>query len=412
MDEQKTNKKPGTLTVTDERQRPNNYISSLIYTRATVFYPATKLTDTMKNRLMEVAGSGGTDIDNPLGTSKINAYGKDLIVDLHGDYLLQTHRDILDCLLAFGTIIKLSDDAYTSGKVMTWQNVFDTVGDGSPSTTTQDGFDSVLGHGSVVLSTSMYDLAKNLGITTHHSNYKIIERRIMQLASAVLVVSELDDEGNVVDRKTVRIIKDFRFYHDKSKVKNQRIAGRNKTNHLFVVPDERLLQAIRDYGYLYRLEQQKFTHYRTPSLRSFLKFILTNKGTFIHGKTLRWLINQYLTSMLVELSNPRRVRSTLIKDVMKQAVQIEEDFNIQFRTEPSDNIVRAYIINSGNFNKEIAPSELEESLIEINKNPLLKIDEELNNQRKRSIFKEPVSIEIEGIESENIEHENNIRELL
>lgn len=116
--------------------------------------------------------------------------------------------------------------------------------------------------------------------------------------------------------------------------------------------------------------------------------------------------------MLVKLSNPRRVRSTLIKDVMKQAVQIEEDFNIQFRTDPSDNIVRAYIINSGNFNKEIAPSELEESLIEINKNPLLKIDEGLNNQRKRSIFKEPVSIEIEGVESDNIEHENNIRELL
>jgi hypothetical protein len=398
--------------VTDEKQRPNNHISSLIYTRATVFYPSTKMTDTMKHRLMDVAGSGGTDIDKPLGSSKIKAYGKDLIVDLHGDYLLQTHRDILDCLLAFAKTIKLSDEAYESGKVMTWQNIFDTVGDGSPSTTTQDGFDSVFGRGSVVLSTSMYDLAKNLGITTHHSNYKIIERRIMQLASAMLVVSEIDEEGKVVDRKTVRIIKDFRFYHDKSKVKNQGIAKNNTTNHLFVVPDERLLQAIRDYGYLYRLEQAKFTHYRTPSLRSFLKFVLTNKGSFIHGKTLKWLVNQYIDSMLVEMSNPRRVRSTLIKDVLKQAVQIEEDFNIQFRTDPLDNVVRAYVVQDRGSNKEISSSGLEEDFIVINRSPLLKTDRERNNQRKIPVIDESENITIEGVERDNIEHEKDIRKVL
>ncbi|MFL7013656.1 DNA mismatch repair protein [Enterovibrio norvegicus] len=340
-------KKSSALEVTHQESRPNNFISSLLYTRATVFYPALKLTETMKKKLVEVAESGGTNLDIPLGSSRINSYGKDLVVNLHGDYLLQPHRDILENLLAFATTIKLNDASYDSGAQITWKTVFETVEKGNPSETQEDGFDSFIDRSAVVLSTSMYALAKHINLTPHPTNYKVIERRIVQLANASIIIDELDENGVVKDKKLVKFIQDFRFYHDSSKKKNPKVSTSNKTNHVFVVLDRRLLSAIRDHGYFYRLEQVKMTHYKTPTLRSFLKFCLTNKHSFLSGKQLDWLIKQYLESIPVPLSNPSRMRTSLRKDILKNAVLIEADFGIQFRPDDQNNI-RVFIVENQN----------------------------------------------------------------
>ncbi len=68
-------KKASQSNVIEEQDRPNNYISSLLYSRATVFYPAAKITESMKNKLIEVAESGGTDFESPLGKIDIKSYG-------------------------------------------------------------------------------------------------------------------------------------------------------------------------------------------------------------------------------------------------------------------------------------------------------------------------------------------------
>ncbi|ENM5835494.1 DNA mismatch repair protein [Vibrio metoecus] len=342
----KNDEEQSSLEVTVERERPNNFISSLLYSRATVFYPALKLTESMKKRLVEIAESGGTNLNTPLGTTNINSYGKDLRVNLYGDYLLQPHRDILETLLAFATTIRLNDKSYEEGAKMSWGDIFKIIPNGHMCGNEHynDGFDSIIDRSAVVLSTSMYDLAKRLNLTPHPSNYEIIERRLVQLTSAFLMVEEIDKDGDCVDRRMVKFIQDIRFFHDPSKNKRHSISAKNKTNHIFVVLDQRLLAAIRDHGYFYRLEQKKMVKYRSPSTRSFLKFVLTNKLSFLSGKQINWLIDQYLNSMPIPLSNPSRMRTTIREDVLKHAVSIEADFDFQVKAD-DEGVIRLYKVS-------------------------------------------------------------------
>ena len=90
-------------------------------------------------------------------------------------------------------------------------------------------------------------------------------------------------------------MQDYRFYCDRTKYKN--LNQNNLTNHVFVVPDMRLLQAIRDQGYCHCLEQYKMSHYSKPSVRSFLKYITTHKVSYLHTKTLDWAISSYINSI-------------------------------------------------------------------------------------------------------------------
>ncbi|MDT9702275.1 hypothetical protein, partial [Streptomyces sp. P17] len=68
--------------------------------------------------------------------------------------------------------------------------------------------------------------------------------------SAFLLVEEKDEHGKCIDRKVVRFIQDIRFVHDPMKNKRKG-TSQNKTNHIFVVLDHRLLAAIRDHGYFF-----------------------------------------------------------------------------------------------------------------------------------------------------------------
>ncbi|WP_217529302.1 DNA mismatch repair protein [Vibrio metschnikovii] len=333
-------KKASQSNVIEEQDRPNNYISSLLYSRATVFYPAAKITESMKNKHIEVAESGGTNFENPLGKIDIKSYGKNLTVNLHGDFLLQPHRDILEALLAFATTIKLSDESYRKGKTLSWDDIFITIFNGNNAKINNDSFDSKIESDAVVLSSSLYELANNLNLEPHPSNYRIIERRLNQLLSAFLLVEEKDEDDKCIDRKVVRFIQDIRFVHDPMKNKRKG-TSQNKTNHIFVVLDYRLLAAIRDHGYFFRAEQRKISKYKEPSIRSFLKFMLTNNVQFLSGKKLEWLIGQYLLSILIEPSNPRRMKSSLKNNLIRYKNQILEDFDVMIKQDES-NIYRIY----------------------------------------------------------------------
>lgn len=315
------------LTVINEIDRKNNFISSLLLSRLTIFHPSQRLTSYMKNRLSEVAHNGGTDFSTPLESQVVGVYGKNYQIDLFVDYLLQGHRDLLDALLAFSTTITLDEAAFHSGKKLTWSEIFrETLPEGSLSSVPQDNFD-VLDSGSIVLSISMYDLAMRMGMRPHRTVYNMIERRVAQLASAYITVSELDEFNNLKDRSQLRFIQEFRFLYDESKNKNGK--AKSDTNHLFIVPDKRLLKAIRDNGYFYRREQYLMTNYSKPSVRSFLKYMRTHKYDFINGKTFDWLVSNYIDSIPSPTS--RTFKVDLKKNVLDQATQIESDFGVQFR---------------------------------------------------------------------------------
>ena len=317
------------LTVVNEEDRKNRFISSILFSRATIFHPASRLTSTMQSKLIKVAQGGGTDPNHPLESVNIKSYGKKFRVDLHVDYLLQPHRDILETMLAYARTIQLDDISYDAGARLTWSQVYQTITDGDISDTQQDGFDSFIDRDATVLSISMYELATRMGMATTRANYNQIERRITQLAAAHLVINELDEEQNIVEKKPLKFVQDYRFYCDLSKFKRGRKNNKKSTNHVFLVPDMRLLQVIRDHGYYYRLEQYKMANYSKPSVRSFLKYITTHKAEFLHNKKFEWALESYIQSIASKVSHS--FRSDLRKDLLAQAIQIEKDFGLQFR---------------------------------------------------------------------------------
>lgn len=319
--------------MTDEKDRANKFISSILFSRATIFHPSSRLTPKMKSKLVSIAQSGGTDINRPLESVKIRSYGKDFRVDLHVDYLLHPHRDILETLLAYALIIKLDAESYASGGRLSWLQVLSTLSNAQMSSTQpdaiQDGFDGMIDRDAIILSMSMYDLAIKLKIQPTRKNYEQIEQRIMQLSTAKLIVNELDDDNNIVDKKPLSFINDFRFCFDKKKMKNKRGINKCLTNHVFIIPDARLLAAIRDHGYYYRLEQHKITNYSTLSVRSFIKWLTTHTFNYLHTKRLSWAITEYIASIASPVS--ASFKSDLKRGILSNALQIEKDFNLQIK---------------------------------------------------------------------------------
>lgn len=318
------------LEVTIQELRANSFISSLLYSRAAIFYPANRLTKGMEKKLIEVAESGGTNPENPLGSTVIKSYGKRLEVNLHGDYLLQPHKDVLEAVLAFADTIQLSEESYKAGASIKWKDVYATIPNGSKANARDDEFDIISDSSSVVLSIGLYKLSKKLGYSNPADSYLLIERRLMQLTSAFLYVYELNESDSRINKRLVRFVEDIRFYHDPSKV-TRADASKDKTNHLFLVVDKRLLAAIRDFGYAYRLDHHKMAKYRTPSLRSFIMFMRTHKPKFLHGKELDWLIKLYINSIPVSISNPRKMLAAIRNHVIKNANDVATDFGVYIK---------------------------------------------------------------------------------
>ncbi|WP_428774882.1 DNA mismatch repair protein [Vibrio sp.] len=338
------------IQITEESKRPNNFISSLLYSRLTVFHPSTRPTSYMIKKLTEVAKKGGTDPNQPLERSYVSSYGKDFQIDLHVDYLLQPHRDLLDTLLAHATTITLDDESYQSGRHLRWSDVFRTIEDGHGIKTgsgPSDELDIITDRSAIVLSMSMYELAQRMGMRPHRSVYQQIERRIYQLYSSFLSVGELDDNGSVTSRAMLRFIQDFRLFYDASKNKNGRSDG-TVANHVFVIPDRSLLKSIKEHGYFLRLEQILMSNYSKPGVRSFIKYMTTHKASYINGKKLDWLVDKYIESIPSPVS--RSFKYDLISNLLALARQIETDFKVQFKTH--NNVTKIYPVgNVENFDE-------------------------------------------------------------
>ncbi|RSD30474.1 DNA mismatch repair protein [Vibrio pectenicida] len=332
----------GNIVVHEESERKNAFISSLLYSRATVFHPSLTLTSFMKKKLVEVAENGGTTFDTPLGTSIISSYGNSYRVDLYVDYLLQGHRDLLDTLLAYATKITLDKKSREQGLPFTWSSVLKTIS-GIEVVSENHPYNIIDDQSSIVLSMSMYELAIRMGLTPHRTNYKKIEDRIAKLFAVFLTVSQIDDDGSLMDRKPLRFIKDFRVCYDPSKNKNGKNKGNAVANHVFVILERSLLKSIKDHGFFLREEQFLMANYSQPSIRSFLKYLKTHKKQFASGKKLDWMMEQYIQSMASPVGiNFRTSLKKLILD-SEMMKQIENDFYIQIRMKEDGQLYLYYI---------------------------------------------------------------------
>ncbi|EJC7971162.1 DNA mismatch repair protein [Vibrio parahaemolyticus] len=315
------------LSVIDEKDRANKFISSLLFSRATVFHPSARMTPSMTKRMAEVAAMGGVSFDHPLEVVTVNSFGKSFRVELHNNYLLHSHRDVLETLLAYAKLIKLDDEAYKSGGKMTWRAVLATLDDAKTLPNSSDqSLDEEIDSNAMVLSMSMYELATRMKIKPTRSNYKLIEDRIFQLNTSKLFICELDADGNIFNRKPLSFVKDFMLCYDKSKNKNGK-SDDVVANHIFIVPDQRLLEAIKSHGYYYRLEQHKITNYKSYAVRSFIKWFTTHDLDFLHTKKLNWVIDEYMKSVASSVGGS--FKYDLRKNLLDVRDQIEADFNLQ-----------------------------------------------------------------------------------
>lgn len=328
-----TDQKSSNLEVTEEKDRANSFISSVIYSRATVFHPSTRHTEAMKKKLIEIASTGGIDPDRPLETIELSVYGDEkgtserYKIDLHVEYLLQTHRNLLETIFAYGKTIKSKN----INERLNWKQVLSEVKGIKLSESQPNAFDVISDPLATVFSISLYELAKRLGKTPNRINYDHFERLILQLSAAKMTVSKINEDGEVFESQDMNFIKEYRFCYDSNKSKNSLKSkkGDKLTNHVFIIPDVKLVSLIAQKGYFLRLNQRKMQNYKSSSVQSFIKWLATHETKFINTKKLDWVIDEYLSSIASPVS--ANFRSELKKNLIADRFQLEADFDYQIK---------------------------------------------------------------------------------
>ncbi len=329
------------IELTPSTSRSHVPVSILTFGRSLTFHPSGCLSPRMKQRLTEVAASGGSRIDNPLSFTEMNLFGKDYRVSVHNTFLLSPHQELLESVLSGGDHIQLSDNSYENGGVLSWKSVIDLIGKGSEDVGIKiNGKDQYLpdplsvNHGFVnrdssVISISLYNLAKALGQEPHTKSYQLYKQRIFDLDNFSAYIDELDNAGNVVSTKRLKLFEEVRFIHNPNAVRNGSVSAKSP-NHVLLVIDRTALQLFAKEGYLPGRIQMLLKHYRKPTMKSFLRFLLTNKGTFIENKTLDYFLRKYGETSAFPSS--RKVMKQLKDSFINNIEQINDDFgyNLDF----------------------------------------------------------------------------------
>ncbi len=315
------------LEITFEKDRVNKYLSTVLYSRAVMFHPSDRINGEMKKNLLKVAESGGSRFDIPLASKTITSKNSNTYkIDLFGDYLLQTHRELLETILAFSDVIKLDDKAFFDGKDLTWDQIFKSAPNFEMSKDRQGITKSNKIHpDSFILSISMYDLAKHQRKMKTRKNYDSFENMILQLSLAQLVITEYSKDGQVIEKSPLTFFEDYKFVFDRSKVKNKKGLEEKNANHLFIIPALSLCDAIDNNGYLEKEYQMKISKYSVSSLQTFFKWLITHDTKFIHTKRLNWVIDFFYDSLTTPVQ--RNFKSDLKKNFLANLKQFEADFD-------------------------------------------------------------------------------------
>lgn len=316
----------GILRITEEKDRKNTPISSALYGRISIFHPSQRLTPSMKMRLIDIAQSGGTDLNNPLESAITKYKGKMFRVGLHVDYLLHPHRDVLEMIISYARTVELHDESFNNSERLTWFDVLSSIS-GTNITNPQRELTETINSEATVFSISMYELARLLKISPTRKNYDQIEKRITQLATAKISISELDEEGTPIDVKPFSFIESFRFCYDANKNKNNR-AEKPATNHVFIVLNNQLVETIITYPTKhFRKDQYKITNYNSLPLRSLIKWVTTHEPEFLHTKKMEWVIDRYISSIATDTS--ASFKSKLKKELLANTDQLEIDYGLK-----------------------------------------------------------------------------------
>lgn len=321
------------IDFTEEKDRPNSFTSTQIFARATVFYPSSRITATMKTH-EELSRTASDPIFSNVITVPVNGESATASykIDMYGRILLQSHRDILETIISHGDHMALNEEKFGKSDIeCTWEGVFKKTFKDSYDGNMPRMVNPYLPSDSHVFSISFYELATRLGISHTKSNYEMIRERLKHIMESHLVVNTLDENGAITFTETVKFIDRYVLYTDKSKYKGRKFVKSDNyddtTNHVFIVPEYGLVQSIRDHGYIKRSDRPKLKNYTKPPIRSFIMFLMSHKDKFINTKKLDWVIDEYIGTMSMKVSHA--FKSTLRNDIKACRDLIHEDFGIE-----------------------------------------------------------------------------------
>jgi len=320
--------------------------------RAVSFHPSGSLSDAMKKRLEEVALAGGPSKDNPLSSTEMTLYGRKYRVNVHNNFLLTPHQELLESILTAGDCLQLNDESYDNGDVLSWSSVINAVNSNAsvvhvdklkakagltdnkkvskvsaqhPPFQLIDYNESYIDRDSVVISISLYRLAQALGQEGHITNYKRYIKRIFELDNFKAWIDEIDDFGNTISSRPLKFFDTVHFIHNPNLVKNGQVSKNNKTeNHVLIVVDKTMLKLFATEGYLPGRLQKLLCNYRSPTMKSFIRFLLTNTHDFIESKPLSYHLKLYNQTRAFPSS--RKVMSALKSNFIKYQDSLSKHF--------------------------------------------------------------------------------------
>lgn len=312
-------------------------ISSMIYSRAIVFYPAIRKTPKMKKRLDEIHALKLADkptYNIPLDEVILNIKGVTKKISIHEDFLLQTHRDVLDSILANSDAVTLigNSDSFS------WRRVLNTVAAEQGVEFDYQADESAISSVKLsekipktlpVLSIPLYKVAKSLGMQANHKTYNSIIQKVHDMAHATIYHSTQNPDGTFGGKEPLNLVKMYLACRS-PKNRNSLVdsVSAKTPNHILVVMDALFFKAISADKHYLKKDYNRFQPFKTPSLKSFLIWLSTHNNDFLDNKSLKWLIDEYVKSTITEVGGAFKYQ--LRDAVMANIDEIEKQFKISF----------------------------------------------------------------------------------
>ncbi|WP_076415091.1 hypothetical protein [Shewanella sp. UCD-KL12] len=251
-------------------------------------------------------------------------------VDLYGSVGLADDRSVLDGIIAKG------DQIVTKGKTIRLGDVFEFLDiDVSDIYTKQQLSKPLLNRGTYYHITTS-DLFKHLNMELQTKNRKMIRTRIDRLSKMLFRITKFREGIELPNPENRQFIypEEQYFILDKNKLKNKNNFTADTYTNILVCVNDDYVKDLDSDGFLTRTRLLQVYHdfNSINGLPDFLKYLDSNKRSFIHTKKLSWLIDRYLGSKTEESMqglNLYHTKKKLTDVIIKNAPKIFEHFQLR-----------------------------------------------------------------------------------
>jgi hypothetical protein len=288
--------------------------------------------DKVEQMMLASAPLYQTQITKPYWSSEHNKDAKfnSINVDIYGAVCLADDRHLLDVIIAHGSMIN-DASKYTLRQVAEAFSLEDVKWEW----VRQDAIDRPLLNRGIYFHISFNDICKGMGLMPQKQNrFKIIER-LRRLSIMHLSLTPVLNGKSLLEQTTALSLIDREFFTllDASKIRNGTFTEDTHTD-LIVSISEYYMRSLKNDGIIdrKRLKNHYINLVGKNSIEDFYKFLDSNKRTFIHGKTLTFLLDQYFDNKMTTFGiNRRHKKSQLFKQVVDDKQKLLTHFNFILR---------------------------------------------------------------------------------